>query len=75
MLDERAESERGEIGETAHDQDHADQQADQQAACAVGNVPAEGGTIFLAASEPATAIIGTIIRKRPISIAKPIVVL
>ena len=33
------------------------------------------GTIFLAASEPATAIIGTMNRKRPISIAKPRVVL
>ncbi len=41
----------------------------------VGNVPAEAGTIFFAASEPATASIGTIIRKRPISIARPSVVL
>src|ERR1700722_4759534 len=37
----------------------------------VGNVPAEGGTIFLAASEPAMASIGTIIRKRPMNIARP----
>ena len=33
------------------------------------------GTVFLAASEPAIASIGTIIRKRPISIARPSVVL
>ena len=32
---------------------------------------AHGGTIFLAASDPAIASIGTIIRKRPINMAKP----
>ena len=36
----------------------------------VGKVPAEAGTIFLAAKEPATAIIGKMKRKRPNSIAK-----
>ena len=40
-----------------------------------GKVPAELGTIFFAASEPATASIGTIIRKRPMNIARPRVVL
>ena len=34
-----------------------------------------GGETFLRASEPASAMIGTIMRKRPINIAKPIVVL
>ena len=72
MLDDRAERERREIGETADDQDHADEQADEERPV-VGNVPAEAGTIFLAASEPAIASIGTIIRKRPISIARPMV--
>ena len=41
----------------------------------VGKVPEEGGTIYLVTNEPATASIGTIIRKRPISIAAPNVVL
>ena len=40
-----------------------------------GNVPAEGGAIFLRAKFPATASIGTIIKKRPASIAKPSAVL
>ena len=35
----------------------------------VGNVPAEGGIDFLAASEPAIAIAGTIMKKRPTNIA------
>ena len=35
----------------------------------VGNVPADGGTIFLAASEPAIAMAGMIIQKRPTNIA------
>src|SRR5215831_16680399 len=37
-----------------------------------GNVPRLAGTIFLRARFPATASIGTIIRKRPTSIAAPI---
>src|SRR5262249_22885071 len=35
----------------------------------VGNVPIDGGIDFLAASEPAIAIAGMIIQKRPTSIA------
>ena len=35
----------------------------------VGNVPADGGTVFFATSEPAIAIIGMIMKKRPTSIA------
>src|SRR5207253_2393426 len=35
----------------------------------VGNVPADGGIDFFAASEPAIAIAGTIIQKRPTNIA------
>ena len=41
----------------------------------VGNVPDDGGTSFFSASDPATASIGTIMAKRPSSIAKPIVML
>ena len=39
----------------------------------VGNVPLDGGTTFLATSEPATAIIGTMNRKRPNSMDRPLV--
>src|SRR5262245_48150617 len=35
----------------------------------VGNVPSDGGTDFFAASEPAMAIVGMIIQKRPTNIA------
>ncbi len=40
-----------------------------------GNVPRLGGTVFLRTRLPAIASIGIIIRKRPISIVNPIVVL
>ena len=40
----------------------------------VGKVPDEAGTIFLATSEPASPSSGTISRKRPISMARPMVV-
>ena len=40
-----------------------------------GNVPKLGGTTFLRARFPATASTGTIIMKRPKSVAKPMVVL
>ena len=35
----------------------------------VGKVPSDGGTDFFAASDPAIAIAGTIIQKRPTNIA------
>ena len=40
-----------------------------------GNVPTLGGEIFFCTSEPASAMIGMIMRKRPINIARPSVVL
>ncbi len=40
-----------------------------------GNVPALGGETLLATNEPARAMIGTIIRKRPNNMAMPRVVL
>ena len=40
-----------------------------------GNVPSDGGTCFLRPRLPASASIGMMIMKRPISIAMPIVVL
>src|SRR5262249_53945589 len=40
-----------------------------------GNVPGDGGTRFLRPRLPATASIGVITKKRPMSIAKPRVVL
>ena len=70
MLDHRAERERREESEPADDQDHADEQADEQAA--IGREGADdAGTVFLAASEPAIAIAGMITKKRPTSIAMP----
>ena len=48
---------------------------DDERAAGNGNVPALAGTIFFCASEPAMAMIGTIIRKRPMNIAMPSVVL
>ena len=35
----------------------------------VGNVPSDAGTVFLAASEPAIAMVGMIIQNRPTNIA------
>jgi hypothetical protein len=40
-----------------------------------GKVPALTGTSFFWASEPARAMMGTIMRKRPMNMAKPSVVL
>src|ERR1039458_9857910 len=40
-----------------------------------GNVPSDGGTYFFCARLPAIASMGMIIRKRPISMVKPMVVL
>jgi hypothetical protein len=40
----------------------------------VGKVPAETGTIFFDASDPATARTGTMNRNRPMNIARPSVV-
>ena len=40
-----------------------------------GNVPRDGGTVFLLARFPAIASIGMIMKKRPTNIAMPIVVL
>ena len=37
----------------------------------MGKVPADVGTIFFAASDPAMASIGMIIRNRPMNIASP----
>ncbi len=74
MLDDRPERQRREEGEAADDQDHADEQADEQRPV-VGNVPAEAGTVFLAASEPAIASAGTMTKKRPTSMPTPSVTL
>ena len=67
MLDDRPERERREEGETADDQDHADDEPDEQAAG--GRERARrGGIDFFPASEPASAIAGTIMKKRPTNI-------
>ena len=41
----------------------------------VGKVPVEAGSVFLAASEPAIAMAGMIMKKRPTNIATAPVVL
>ena len=68
MFGDRAERERREEGEAADDQDDADERPTNSPPV-VGNVPADGGIDFFAASEPAIAIAGTIIQKRPMNIA------
>ena len=40
-----------------------------------GKVPGDGGTLFFSARFPASASMGTIIRKRPASMVKPRVML
>ena len=74
MFDDRARARARGRSEAADDEDHADEQADEQAA-SVGNVPGRGRHVFLAASEPAMASAGMIMKKRPISIATRQVVL
>ena len=75
VLGNRPQRQGGEEGQPADDQDDAGQQADEQAA--VGRKRAGGGVaaVVFAASEPAIASIGTIVAKRPISIAMPRVTL
>ena len=60
---------RGEKGQAADDHDDADQKQRQTGGRSVGSVPAERGTICLAASDPAIASTGTITKKRPTNIA------
>ena len=74
MLDDRAERERREKVQRADQQHRAEQQHHERAA---GNreCARAGGTSFFCASEPASAMIGMIIRKRPKSMAMPSVVL
>ena len=75
VLDDRAQGQGGEEGQAADDQDHADQQAHEQRAVGRAGCPATARRRFLAASEPATASIGTIMPKRPSSMPMPRVVL
>ena len=74
MLDIGSERQRREKVQRADQQDRAEQQ-NEKGAAETGNVPALGGEIFFCTSEPARAMIGTIIRKRPINMAIPSVVL
>ena len=74
MFDDGTERQGREEDQAADDHDDADQQTDEKAA--IGRESAgRGGTIFLPASDPAMASIGTIIRNRPMHIARPSVVL
>ena len=73
MFHNRAERQRGQKIQRS-DQQHSAEQNDKRAA---GHRKSSGARwrIFLRASEPASAMIGIIIRKRPISMAMPSVVL
>ena len=75
MLDDRTERERREEGEAADDQDDADQEADEQRRRWSGTCRSTAATVFFCASEPAIAIAGMIIQKRPTSIASAPVML
>ena len=74
MFDDRPERQAGQEIQRADQQHRADEQQ-TKVQPETGNVPALDGTIFFCASEPAMAMMGMIIRKRPISMAKPRVVL
>ena len=69
MLDDGSERERREEGEAADDQDHADDQADEQPARGRERAGRRRDRLLLGASEPAIAIAGMIIQKRPTNIA------
>ena len=59
---------RREEREATNDHDDADYQADEQPSGG-REVPADAGTDFLATSEPAIAMVGMIIKNRPMNIA------
>ena len=70
MLQNRPQTQRREERQRADDHDNARQQHRKQR-LSTGNVPSDGGAIFLVTRFPATASIGTIIRKRPASMDMP----
>ena len=74
MLDDGAERENREEGQCPDDDHCPDDQRTNRGPW-VGNVPAEDGTFRLLRRLPAAASRGTMIRNRPISIARPIVTL
>ena len=57
------------------DQQHRAEQQDDERAAGTGKRARAGRRDFFCTSEPASAMIGTIIRKRPINMARPRVVL
>ena len=74
VLDDRVRA-RGRKKVQRADQQHRAEQQNDEVPPETGNVPALAGAIFFCTSEPASARIGTIIRKRPINMARPSVVL
>ena len=73
MFDNRSERERGQERQRADENHRANQQHDEREA-AHGKVPALAGTIFLRASDPASASSGTIMPNRPSSMSNASVV-
>jgi hypothetical protein len=74
VLDDGAEGEGRQEIERADEQHGADEQ-EGEGRPFTGKVPALGGEACLPASDPASAMMGTIMRKRPMSMARPSVVL
>ena len=70
VLDDGAQAQGGEERERPHDQDDTHEERGEEGPF-VGKVPGPGGTDFFPARIPATASAGTIIRNRPISMARP----
>ena len=73
MFEDRAQRERREERQAGDDDDDADDEEAEQGVF-VGIVPAVAGTFGLAASEPPIASAGMMVKKRPISIEMPCVV-
>ena len=74
VLDDRAERQRRKKVERT-DQEHGAEQQNKKRSAMTGNVPALAGATFFCTSEPASAMIGTIIRNRPNNMSIPRVVL
>jgi hypothetical protein len=74
MLDDRPERESREVSQQPDDDDDADQQADEQGAMRRKR-SGRRRSARLAASPPASAMIGTLRKKRPANTAMPVEVL
>jgi len=74
LFDDRSEREPGDVREGSDDDDDANEER-SEGGCVGRKVPDDSGTCTFFASAPAIAKSGMIIKKRPMSIAKPMVTL